>query len=222
MRLWILFSFLMILSCGKDNRSKGKKKMIGTSFLREGVVADLNVAQNICYAFKAKNIRFRIKVLGEKFNFKVSIKNCEGDSSTSIIKTVLTEIGDLFPMKYALDQREARDIAYYDTVQTHKHGFLHSFCDKILRGDTAFNTEFDEKREETVQYILYDKDVADFDGISLVYFKDEDSPSYKEVRLYIDLEKSFTNQYGLVYRLELFETCLDGPFQKSLIQEHIP
>ena len=217
LRILLCLALLLIISCGQNPPLTGKRKMVGISMLNEGVITDMNTAQDICYAFKSKNIHFRTNLVGEEFVFKLSTKNCEGESSTDNIQTVLTQAGSLSPMTYTLD-----DDNHLDIVQTHKHGLLRSLCANIFLGNQVSNTKSSDGSREKMQYIFYDKNITDFDGVSLIYFRDNESSSYKEIRLYMDLENSFDGKYGLVYRFELFEECEIGPFQKSFIREYVP
>ena len=217
-RYWPFIHLLILLSCGQASRALPGGRMVGVKAeSRSFVSRDLSLAQDICYALRSKNIRFRTSFLGRPFAFRVATKDCDGVEADQQISSILRMPSSRGPLIY---ESEGGEDSY--TVQTHKAGFLRYFCAYVLEGNPLGNTYIDGERGEKVQYVLHRKETASFDGISLVYFKDEESPSHREVRLSMNLDGRLLETYGLIHRIEVFEACSQEGVLSSFVREYLP
>lgn len=221
-----LVSLLLILGLACDQGNRGPASLpsddtLGMEALLVDAIHNITVAQNICYAFKRKNILMRTNFQGEEFPFRLKQRDCTGPESSFVVSTRLSS-GD-GPMEFIPEKVEKAPPLPMPTVLTDKHGPLGDFCQAVFQNNEPSNSRWDQESGDMVQYILYEEGKDSFDGISLVYFRRNNPLSYKEVEIRVDLRGEIQGVRGLVYRFRRREECPEEGQEgkvKSVLQEY--
>lgn len=212
---------LFFVSCGRD-QSRAPASKLGSELKIASSISGLqkNIAVNICFELKSKNILWRNNLLNTNFNFKVEESECSKlPEPTRTVTTTLK--GPINAEAMRFDPTPGQ-ILPFDEVATDLHGILGEYCTDILKGNIVSDTVSDTNG--TRQISFQQASASGFDGFTLLYFRANELVSYKEVVTEIALngtELPSVTHKGIEKVIRSRETCLGGG-TASITQTYLP
>ncbi len=226
MNLSILAIFILILSsCGRSPTGRAPSSLLGTQQLGVQTIFgnQKNLALNMCFDLKNKNIKWRSSLVGANTTFVFDVEESRCDESPLAVKTLSTTLkGPINSLPMYFDPQPGQSIAF-GAVETDAEGMLASICPALIRGDDVSNT-LSNPDGSKVQISFQQKSVNGFDGYSANYFRSGETTSWKEVVVEIAIDTTglaSSDFKGLEKVVRSSQVCSSGDIA-TIKQTYIP
>jgi len=194
------------MSCGLERNHNNANKDPASSVGRVLSISarDLNsseetVATRICYALRNKRVNFSNIHLGDRYNFRINVGDCNDNTNSTSKQLTITQ--------------DSQGVAFSENnniffrIETDVYGHLNSMCNKLTKGAKAQNTS--SSSAETFIYTfssLTNKDV--FNVFSVNQSSDNGPMTVLESQSFeVTTAGNSSNLLGLVTKYKSTQLC---------------
>lgn len=163
MKLSFLTIFLLIITaCGRSPTSRAPASFLNGT-MEAAIISGTQkqIALNLCFELKTKNMLWRQHSLGKNISFQVSEQACNGSArGTETVSTILK--GPLNSQAMVFDSQIGGSSVPYSSVTTDAHGDLIEICGLLSSGQSAWNNS------NGVYFYFHQASSDGFDGFTKV------------------------------------------------------
>ena len=225
MKLSILAIFILILSaCGRSPTGRAPSSLLGTqqSAVQSIAGSQKNLALNMCFDLKNKNILWRTSLVGST-TLVFDIEESKCDEQALPVKTVSTSLkGPINSQAMYFDPQPGQTIPF-GKVETDVEGILSPICTDLIQGNDVSNT-LSNSDGSKVQVSFQQNSINGFDGFTATYFKPQETTAWKEVVVEIAIDTAglpSSDLKGLEKVIRSSSICPSGDIA-TIKQSYIP